>query len=81
MLGLSGALFDAFGEGKLTDQAVQQFVSSLATALDTTVLAMLCAAPVFFASFLLCRRENELHDHQIGYVKERVGDRRLRRQR
>lgn len=73
MLGLSGALFDAFGSGKLTDQAVQQFVSSLATALDTTVLAMLCAAPVFFVSFFLCRRENELHDHQIRYVKERLG--------
>jgi len=73
MLGLSGALFDAFASGKLTDQAVQQFVSSLATALDTTVLAMLCAAPVFVVSFFLCRRENELHDRQIRYVKERLG--------
>jgi biopolymer transport protein ExbB/TolQ len=43
MLGLSNSLFTAFSAGVGREKGIQQFVTALSTALDTTVLAMACA--------------------------------------
>lgn len=73
MLGLSRALFAAFSDGKLNDGSVQTFVTALSTAMDTTVLAILCAAPLCAWAFLSRRREDDLSDQYAAHVRERFG--------
>jgi len=73
MLGMSNALFAAFGEGSLGPQSVQRFVASLSTAMDTTVLAMTCAAPLFAWLWLLERFDNELTERYADHVRNRLG--------
>ena len=68
VLGLSNSLFAAFAGGTVGPEAVQQFVTALATALDTTVLAMACAIPVFAAIWLLSRLEAGLGDRYAALV-------------
>jgi len=60
VLGLSGSLHSAFSGGALGADAVQKFVAALSTALDTTVLGIICALPAFGISWVLGRRERSL---------------------
>lgn len=69
MLGLSDTLYAAFSHGFGSD-SVEQFVSGLATALDTTVLAMVCAAVLVAWSFLQARQESHLVDQYAQYVRQ-----------
>jgi biopolymer transport protein ExbB/TolQ len=73
LLGLSDALFAAFSGGALDSGALQQFVTGLATAMDTTVLGMACAAPLVGSAWLLSRREEALVEHCARYLRERFG--------
>jgi len=68
MLGLSKALFTAFSEGKARPESVDLFVSSLGTALDTTVLALICALVVGAFVWLLNRSENELIERETNFI-------------
>ncbi|MBL7040050.1 MAG: MotA/TolQ/ExbB proton channel family protein [Pirellulaceae bacterium] len=70
MLGLSRALFTAFSAGSLEADSVQTFVTALSTAMDTTVLAMACAVPLFAAAWGLRRLENELADQNAAYIRD-----------
>ena len=71
LLGLSDALFAAFSGGDLDSAALQQFVTGLATAMDTTVLGMACAAPLVGCAWLLSRREEALVEQFARYLRER----------
>jgi biopolymer transport protein ExbB/TolQ len=71
MLGLSNALYNAFSEGLFGDEQVQAFVSGLSTALDTTVLAMLCAAPLFAWLTFQTRQESQLIERYAEYLRRR----------
>jgi len=73
MLGLSDALFSAFSSGGLEEKSVMTFVTALSTAMDTTVLAMLCAVPLFAAAFLLGKLENDLGDRYAALVLSQLG--------
>ena len=68
MLGLSKALFTAFSGGKAGPESVNLFVSSLGTALDTTVLALICALVVGAFVWLLNRSENELIERETNFI-------------
>lgn len=68
MLGLSGALSAAFSKGSLGSDSIQIFVSSLGTALDTTVLALACAMVASPTVWLLNRMDKLLHQQQIAVV-------------
>jgi biopolymer transport protein ExbB/TolQ len=68
MLGLSGALSAAFSEGSLGSDSIKTFVSSLGTALDTTVLALGCAMVAGSTAWLLNRMENLLLQQQTAVI-------------
>jgi len=70
MLGMSNALFTAFASGSVGPESVQAFVSSLATAMDTTVMSMACAAPLLAGMWLLERLENENGTRMAEFVRE-----------
>lgn len=70
MLGLSNSLFIAFSTGSQGSQSVQTFVTALSTAMDTTVLAMACAVPLFGCAWLFGRLEGELADRYADYVRK-----------
>lgn len=72
VLGLSSSLYVAFSGGGAGPEAVRQFVAALATALDTTVLAVACAIPVFAASWILCRLETDLGDQEAKSIGDRL---------
>lgn len=73
MLGMSNGLFYAFASGKFGTGTVQQFVTCLGVAMDTTVLGMVCAAPAFACAWLLERWEKAAADQYAGYVRMRLG--------
>jgi biopolymer transport protein ExbB/TolQ len=73
MLGLSNGLFAAFSGGTMGPDAVKQFVSSLAVAMDTTVLAMVLAAPLFAVAWLLERTERDLIDRWHQRLRAELG--------
>lgn len=73
MLGLSNSLFEAFAGGSQGSAPVEAFVTALSTAMDTTVLAMACAVPLFGCVWLLGRLENELSDRYAEYVRVTLG--------
>ena len=70
MLGVSNALFTAFSGGSLGPEAVERFVGGLATAMDTTLLAMACSMPLFGFAWLLERVEHGLADDYERYVRQ-----------
>lgn len=72
MLGLSDALYAAFSQG-FGAESVEQFVVGLSTALDTTVLAMVCAAPLFACTTLQVRQQSHLVDRYAECLRERSG--------
>ena len=59
VLGLSISLSTAFGGASVGPMALQQFVTALATALDTTVLGLICAMITGALAWLLNRAEHE----------------------
>jgi len=65
MLGLSSALSVAFSKGSFEKESIQGFVSSLGTALDTTVLALACAMAAGMVVWLLNRIERLFHEQRI----------------
>ena len=71
LLGLSDALFAAFSGGVLNSAAIQQFVTGLATAMDTTVLGMACAAPLAGGAWLLSRCEDAVVEQFARYLRQR----------
>lgn len=72
VLGLSDALFAAFSRGFGTE-SVGKFVEGLSTALDTTVLAMLCAGPLFAWMALQTRQEYQTVDRHAEFLRRRFG--------
>ena len=68
MLGLSGALSAAFSKANLGPDSIQTFISSLGTALDTTVLALACAMVAGPTAWLLNRMEKLLHQQRIAVI-------------
>ncbi len=68
MLGLSGALSAAFSKGSFGSDSIQTFVGSLGTALDTTVLALVCAMVAGSTAWLLNRKEKLLHQQQTAVI-------------
>ncbi len=73
MLGLSDALYYAFSKGLFGDAEVKAFVAGLSTALDTTVLAMLCAAPLFAWTALLVWQQSRLVDRYVDFLRRHFG--------
>jgi len=69
VLGLSQSLFIAFSKGASGPGAVAQFVTALATALDTTVLGLVCAMFVGGFSWLLERLENQLGEEHAKLIR------------
>jgi len=70
ILGLSNSLFTAFSGGAAVDESVRQFVTSLSTALDTTVLALACAMIAAPLGWLLNRAERDMVDRQGRFVMD-----------
>lgn len=68
MLGLSSALYAAFSAGTLNADSIQRFVTGLATAMDTTVLAMACAIPLFACAWLQSRAEQTLAEGYAAHI-------------
>jgi biopolymer transport protein ExbB/TolQ len=79
MLGLSGAMSAAFSKGIMSKESIGIFVSSLGTALDTTVLAMVCAMIAGATMWLLTRTEKPLQEQQVELVRRLSGLERLHR--
>lgn len=69
VLGLSDSLFQAFGRGSVGADSMGQFVVALGSALDTTVLAMICALPSFGAAWLLARFEERLCKNRFAKLR------------
>ncbi len=69
VVGLSMALEQAFSQG-MGNGAVEKFVAGLAVALDTTILGMACAAPLFTCLQWLLARHHGLVDQIIGYLRK-----------
>jgi len=70
VVGLTMALEQAFSQGA-GNGAVEKFVAGLAVALDTTVLGMACAAPLFICFQWLLSRHHGLIDQIIHAVEVR----------
>jgi biopolymer transport protein ExbB/TolQ len=70
MLGLGQSLFAAFSSGEIGPEQSRQFVGSLAIALDTTILGLVCAMVAGLFTWLLNRVENDLCEQQTGFVRE-----------
>jgi biopolymer transport protein ExbB/TolQ len=68
VLGLSGAMFRAFSNGQVGPDSIKLFTSALGTALDTTVLALVCSLPAGMLIWLLSRREIELSERETKFV-------------
>jgi biopolymer transport protein ExbB/TolQ len=71
LLGLSDALFAGFGSNAGTSESVRVFVAGLATAMDTTVLGIACAVPLFGCAWLLSRNERALGEEYATHVRNR----------
>jgi hypothetical protein len=71
LLGLSDALFAGFGSNAGTSESVRVFVAGLATAMDTTVLGIACAVPLFGCAWMLGRAERALGEEYAAYVRGR----------
>ena len=69
LAGLGGSLFEAFS-GAVGPETVQKFATALGTALDTTILAMVCAFPVYAFSWWLCRKESDLCELEGKYLQD-----------
>jgi biopolymer transport protein ExbB/TolQ len=69
VLGLSDAMFRAFSSGQFGPASIKLFVSALGTALDTTVLALVCSLPAGMLVWLINRREIELVESETKFVK------------
>ncbi|MCS7304960.1 MAG: MotA/TolQ/ExbB proton channel family protein [Thermoguttaceae bacterium] len=68
VVGLTMALEQAFSQGP-GNGAVEKFVAGLAVALDTTVLGMACAAPLFGCFQWLLARHHALVDQIVEYLR------------
>jgi biopolymer transport protein ExbB/TolQ len=79
MFGLSGAMSAAFAKGSMSKESIGIFVSSLGTALDTTVLAMVCAMVAGAIMWLLTRIEKPLQEQRADLVRRLSGLDRLHR--
>jgi len=73
MLGLSSALFGAFSQGSFGSESIETFVSSLGTALDTSVLALSCALVIGLLAWLLNRTEKEFQEQRLEILLEVAG--------
>jgi len=73
MFGLSGAMSAAFSKGTMSKESIGIFVSSLGTALDTTVLAMICAMIGGAIVWLLSRMEKPLQEQQADLIRQLSG--------
>jgi len=69
VLGLSGAMFTAFSKGQAGPESIKLFVGALGTALDTTVLALVCALSVGMFVWLLNRHEIELIAQEDKFIR------------
>jgi biopolymer transport protein ExbB/TolQ len=69
MLGLSNSLFAAFSGSTIGQAAVQQFVTALSTALDTTILGIVCAMSAGAAVWALERAESALTDEHAAFLQ------------
>ena len=68
MLGLSSALSAAFSKGNFGSDSIQMFVKSLGTALDTTVLALICSLVAGSTIWLLNRLEKIFYQQQTTII-------------
>lgn len=73
MFGLSGAMSAAFSKGSMSKESIGIFVSSLGTAIDTTVLAMICAMIGGAIIWFLGRVEKPLQEQQAGLIRRLSG--------
>lgn len=73
LLGMSQGLFVAFCSGTAKTESVIMFVTALATAMDTTILATFCSVPLFMGTFILGRLENELGAQYAGHIRKQFG--------
>ncbi len=69
VLGLSDSLFVAFSGG-VGAEAMPQFLRALSTALDTTVLGLVCAMSAGTVAWLLGRLERQLIDDASAFVRK-----------
>jgi biopolymer transport protein ExbB/TolQ len=73
MFGLSGAMSAAFSKGNMSRESIGIFVSSLGTAIDTTVLAMICAMIGGAIIWFLSRMEKPLQEQQADVIRKLSG--------
>ena len=70
MLGLSHSLFTAFSGSSGGMEGIQKFVTALATALDTTVLALACAMLAGGLAWFMERSEHKISGQQARFIRE-----------